>query len=222
MKYDILLAAAVLFIIVLIYLGYRYLPQKRIFYIFAVIVLISFGSAVLFSSRYLQKNNITEEQKTQILSEQPFFVTWYESYKQDVENIDHIWTQYNNTLDKFSQNEIDADTLADNLTKIQQDSDKLKADLETALPPQELSDANYRLSYDILEKTRQYLAAQNEAVKASVQVVGTPEFKEKPHDLQYKEIDNVRIMKSPVNLDVAADITSIRDNLILSDISGAN
>jgi hypothetical protein len=219
MNYIFLLAVTFLLIIVLLYAGYRYLPQKRIFCIFAAIVLVCVSSIIWFSSRYPQQSKVTDSQKMQILSEQPFFVTWYESYKQNIDDIDRVWSRYNNNLNRFSQDDVSLRVLTENLIKNQADIISLQKKLATALPPQELSDTNYKLSYDVLEKTRSYLAAQSETITASVQLLQSPEFLNQPRDIQYKQLDNIRILKSPVNLNISPDISSIRDNLILPDLS---
>lgn len=218
MKYSLLLAGIGIFIVVLLYVGYCYLPQRRVFYLFTAIILISTGIIFSFWHGQTKQNVMTEAQKTQILSEQPFFVTWYEEYKQYLEDIDRIWTRYNNTLEDFSKEKIDPDELQQDLVKIQTDSDKLQGKMKDALPPQELSDENYKLSYAVLEETRQYMAAQNDTIKKTLQAVMTPEFRANAFELQRKEIDNIRILNSPVNLNIAGDILTIRDNLSLPDL----
>ncbi|MDQ0203473.1 hypothetical protein [Pectinatus haikarae] len=218
MKHDLFFAGIGMFIVILLFAGYRYLPQRRVFYLFTAIVLCGTGAVFLFWNGQTQNNNMTEEQRMQILSEQPFFITWYEEYKQYVEEIDRIWMRYNNALDEFSAQKISMEDMNTDLLKIQADSDELRNELEKKLPPQELSDENYRLVYEVLEKTRQYLAAENSTIKMTVQMMQIPQFKMKAVEEQYRELDNIRILNSPVNLNAAGDISSVRDNLSLPDL----
>ncbi|WP_196594402.1 hypothetical protein [Pectinatus sottacetonis] len=216
MNFDFLLAGIILFVIILIYAGYFYLPQRRVFYIFCAIIIVSVVSTIGFWHIYQRGTGMTEKQKMQILSEQPFFVTWYEAYKQDVEKIDRIWAQYNNIISDFQQDKISVSVMRSKMVKVENESNLLVKKMGISLPPKELSDKNYRISYDILEKTRHYLGKQNKIIKRTVDIINEKGFTREAHDVQYKKIDNMRILYAPVNLYIASDISQIRDDLSLS------
>lgn len=208
---------AAVFIATLLYAGWCRLQPRRVFYLFAAIILIC--TAVIFSFWNGQKQNTaTEQQRMQILSEQSFFITWYENYKHSVEDIDRVWTKYNSIIEDFSDKKISPAKLQQELMKNQKEALQLQEEIKNALPPQELSDNNYKLCYNVLEKTREYLAVQIDTINKTVQFVSMPDFQAKQPQEQRQGIDNIRILSAPANLNIASEISAVRDSLNLPDL----
>lgn len=216
MEYSFAFWSLIAFAVILLIMGYRYLPQKRIFYIFGIIILGSLFCIVFFWHPQ-QKKSLTEQQKMQIFSEQSFFVTWYEDYKKYINDADHIWSRYNNIIDEFHDDQISLALAKNEISKLNHDSDELQKKMQTALPPKGLSDINYNLVYAVLNKTKQYTAEQNKTIKLTSQTILADKFIEQQHDMQYEQMDNIRILNAPVELNIASDINTIKNNLSLEN-----
>ena len=92
---NILLAIAVMIIIIIAsYLADRKYPTKRIFIIPCGIILLCF--VAVYSSLVIpsSSNSISTEQRLAILNEQPYFITWYNDYKEDINQLDRFATVY--------------------------------------------------------------------------------------------------------------------------------
>ena len=216
MEYSVAFWGMIVFVIILLIAGYYYLPQKKIFYVFSIVILGSLFCIVTFWHPQ-QKKALTEQQKMQIFSEQSFFVTWYEEYKKYINDANYIWSRYNDIIDGFDERQINLELAKTELFKLEHDSDELQKKMQIALPPKGLSDINYNLVYAVLKKTKQYTDEQNKTIKLPSQAIITKEFIEQKHDVQYEQMDNIRILNAPVELNIASDINMVKYNLSLEN-----
>ncbi len=211
LKYFIAIAT-----IAVLYAGYRYLPSRRIFMFFSL--LIAGSAAFSFWQLFaMQHDNaaLRQQRQMQILVEQPVFITWYEGYKKEVQKADYIWSCYNDDFAAFNDRQISLEQYKYRLEKLYQKSKSYNLSLAQQLPPNELSDADYKLCYAMLEKLRSYAAKQENVINLSWKAVNAPAFRQKTHDLQYIKLDDIRLRNAPVNLNIASEVITIRDNLTI-------
>lgn len=218
MRYSLFSVVLLIFVIILLYTGYRYLPRKRIFYLLTAIIIFSCSIILYYANLQSHQNIITEEQKIQILQEQPVFMTWYESYKALLEENDRTWVKYNNLVENFNGGTISLIKFQTDIAKNKNDAEGIYKKLQPELPPQDLSDINYKLCYDILEKTRSYVAAQISVQQRTAELINGQDFAGQAPSQQQEELNNIYILNAPVNLNVAQEIATIRDNLSLPNL----
>lgn len=150
---NILLAIAVMIIIIIAsYLADRKYPTKRIFIIPCGIILLCF--VAVYSSLVIpsSSNSISTEQRLAILNEQPYFITWYNDYKEDINQLDRFATVYHKIISNYENQSISATEALSQLQRLYDETNAFNNSLQDALPPSELSQNNYTLVYNILEK----------------------------------------------------------------------
>ena len=106
---NILLAIAVMIVIIIAsYLADRKYPTKRIFIIPCGIILLCF--VAVYSSLVIpsSSNSISTEQRLAILNEQPYFITWYNDYKEDINQLDRFATVYHKIISNYENQSISA------------------------------------------------------------------------------------------------------------------
>ena len=152
---NILLAIAVMIVIIIAsYLADRKYPTKRIFIIPCGIILLCF--VAVYSSLVIpsSSNSISTEQRLAILNEQPYFITWYNDYKEDINQLDRFATVYHKIISNYENQSISATEALSQLQRLYDETNAFNNSLQDALPPSELSQNNYTLVYNILEKTQ--------------------------------------------------------------------
>ena len=97
-----------------------------------------------------------------ILNEQPYFITWYNDYKEDINQLDRFATVYHKIISNYENQSISATEALSQLQRYMMKQMLFNNSLQDALPPSELSQNNYTLVYNILEKTRVYSYKLNE------------------------------------------------------------
>lgn len=216
MRYIAAAGAAVL-VIALSYLADRRYPAKRIYIIPAGIILLCSIAAALSWAAPGRAVVLSEEQRLAILNEQPYFITWYNEYKQTVVHLDRSCTSYHKIIGGYEDGTLSADEAAGRLDALYADTNKFDQNLQKELPPSELSQHNYTLVYEILEKTRIHSYKINETVRQSSIIIRQGSA----GGLDKKDIVNnlsrVYALEGPIILDISAEVTQLKTNLTLTD-----
>lgn len=216
MRYIAAAGAAVL-VIALSYLADRRYPAKRIYIIPAGIILLCSIAAAMSWAAPGRAVVLSEEQRLAILNEQPYFITWYNGYKQTVEQLDRSCSSYQKITSGYEDGTLSADDAVSRLNALYADTNKFDQNLQKELPPSELSQHNYTLVYEILEKTRIYSYKINETVRQSSIIISQGNA----GGLDKKDIVNnlsrIYALEGPIILDISAEVTQLKTNLTLTD-----
>ena len=163
---NILLAIAVMIVIIIAsYLADRKYPTKRIFIIPCGIILLCF--VAVYSSLVIpsSSNSISTEQRLAILNEQPYFITWYNDYKEDINQLDRFATVYHKIISNYENQSISATEALSQLQRYMMKQMLLIIHYKMLYRQVNYHKTIITLVYNILEKTRVYSYKLNETVR---------------------------------------------------------
>lgn len=215
---NILLAIAVMIVIIIAsYLADRKYPTKRIFIIPCGIILLCF--VAVYSSLVIpsSSNSISIEQRLAILNEQPYFITWYNDYKEDINQLDRFATVYHKIISNYENQSISATEALSQLQRLYDETNAFNNSLQDALPPSELSQNNYTLVYNILEKTRVYSYKLNETVRQSIVIINEGTYNQIEHKDIVNNLNRIYAIEAPIMLDINNEVSQIKDNLTIPE-----
>ena len=211
--------ATIMLILIIIasYLADRKYPRKRIYIIPTGVILLC---SVLFYISWLTPptpKQISEQQRIDILKEQPYFITWYNSHKETIIQIDRYTSSYHKIIDSYKKDEITAQEASKRLQTLYADSSNFDKSLQTQLPPTELSQNNYTLVYNILEKTRVYSYKINEVTRQSINIINEGVENDFDKSSIVNNLTRIYLLQGPVNLDINGDVVQLKDNLTIDE-----
>ena len=215
---NILLAIAVMIVIIVAsYLADRKYPTKRIFIIPCGIILLCF--VAVYSSLVIpsSSNSISTEQRLAILNEQPYFITWYNDYKEDINQLDRFATVYHKIISNYENQSISATEALSQLQRLYDETNDFNNSFQDALPPSELSQNNYTLVYNILEKTRVYSYKLNETVRQSIVIINEGTYNQIEHKDIVNNLNRIYAIEAPIMLDINNEVSQIKDNLTIPE-----
>lgn len=207
-----------IFIIIASYLADRKYPTKRIFIIPCGIILLC--SVVVYTSWMMpvsNSNSISEEQRIAILNEQPYFITWYNDYKENINQLDRFAIIYHKIITNYENQTISASDTLEQLQRLYNETNTFNNSLQDALPPNELSQTNYTLVYNILEKTRVYSYKLNETTRQSIAIINEGTYNQISHGDIVNNLNRIYIIEAPTILDINAEVSQIKDNLTVPE-----
>lgn len=207
-----------IFIIIASYLADRKYPTKRIFIIPCGIILLC--SVVVYTSWMMpvsNSNSISEEQRIAILNEQPYFITWYNDYKENINQLDRFAIIYHKIITNYENQTISASDALEQLQRLYDETNTFNNSLQDALPPNELSQTNYTLVYNILEKTRVYSYKLNETTRQSIAIINEGTYNQISHGDIVNNLNRIYIIEAPTILDINAEVSQIKDNLTIPE-----
>lgn len=207
-----------IFIIIASYLADRKYPTKRIFIIPCGIILLC--SVVVYTSWMMpvsNSNSISEEQRIAILNEQPYFITWYNDYKENINQLDRFAIIYHKIITNYENQTISASDALEQLQRLYNETNTFNNSLQDALPPNELSQTNYTLVYNILEKTRVYSYKLNETTRQSIAIINEGTYNQISHGDIVNNLNRIYIIEAPTILDINAEVSQIKDNLTVPE-----
>lgn len=207
-----------IFIIIASYLADRKYPTKRIFIIPCGIILLC--SVVVYTSWMMpvsNSNSISEEQRIAILNEQPYFITWYNDYKENINQLDRFAIIYHKIITNYENQTISASDALEQLQRLYDETNTFNNSLQDALPPNELSQTNYTLVYNILEKTRVYSYKLNETTRQSIAIINEGTYNQISHGDIVNNLNRIYIIEAPTILDINAEVSQIKDNLTVPE-----
>lgn len=203
-------------ILFLLYLLYRYLPNRRIFALFCL-TLAGSAAFAFYSYQKPAETAISEADKYEIQQQQQIFGKWYESYKKEIDQLDHNWQQYHNILENFKEDNISIQTAYVRLTQLEKESAAAHERITQLTPPLELNSANYDLVTAILKKTEAYANAQYLTISKTKTSADPAQLLTDDQEEQSRILEEIMIRESPTRLFTAAEISALRDNLSIPD-----
>lgn len=213
------LIAAIMMVLIIIasYLLDRKYPRKRAYIIPTGVTLLC---AVLIYISWLtppEQPQITQEERIAILNEQPYFITWYNHHKETISQIDRYCTSYHKIIASYKQNEISAKDAATRLQSLYAESSAFDKNLQEQLPPTELSQNNYTIAYDILEKTRVYSYKLNEVIRQSGEVINEGTNSNLDKSAIVTNLNRIYLLQGPIILDINGDVAQLKSNLTIDE-----
>lgn len=215
---NFLLAVIIMILIIIAsYLADRKYPRKRIFIIPTGIICLC--TVVIYTSWITPKAPITisNEQRIAILNEQPYFITWYNEYKESINQLDRFASIYHKIITNYENKIISADEAIEQLQRLYGETDKFNTNLQDKLPPTELSQNNYIIVYNVLEKTRIYSYKLNETTRQSLVIIQEGTVNQISQKDIVNNLNRVYTIEAPIILDINSEISQIKDNLTLPE-----
>lgn len=200
---------------VILILLYRFLPNRKIFVYFCVLMIFVFGASAFFQYKRSEQQMITREQIEEIRAQQQIFADWYAAYQKDIEQLDRNWQLYHNLVETLKTAEIYEYATYEQLKELEWAAiDEQVKIYKLAVPP-ELDAESHELLAQVIHKTKLYADAQVKTISA-VCLAANPEGVEN-FDLQAlnKRIKDITIRESPAGLFTAGEISTIRDKLVV-------
>ena len=213
----LIIAILMLGIIAVSYLADRKYPRFRIYIIPATIIVLCSIVGIASWLAPSNFNRISEEQRLTILNEQPYFITWYNEHKKNIEQLDRYCTMYHKIITEYEDNIITADVAVDRLSNLYNSCDKFDKSIQDMLPPAELSKINYTLTYEILEKTRIYSYKTKETTRQSIDIIreGMAQNLEKKDVVN--NLNRIYAIEGPIILDINTEVNQLKNNLTPSE-----
>lgn len=210
-------AVIMVLIIIASYLADRRYPQKRMYIIPCGIILLC--SAAVFTSWTTPSytSPISKEQRIAILNEQPYFITWYNQHKETINKLDRFCINYHKIIDDYQNDIISTDEALERLQRLYAESDKFNQSLTELLPPTELSQNNYTLVYQILEKTRIYSYKINETTRQSIDILTQSRDEQLDKEVTLNNLTRIYAIEGPIMLDINNEVAQVKDNLTLPE-----
>ena len=210
-------AGVMVLIIVLSYIADRKYPHVRIYIIPTGIILLCSVVAAVSWLTPARPAVLSEQQRLAVLNEQPYFITWYNDYKQTVAQLDRYCVSYHKIIGSYESGSLSAEETKERLNDLYVQTAKFDQQLQQTLPPSELSQHNYTLVYEILEKTRVYSYKINETTRQSISILD--EGINSGLDKQYivNNLTRIYALEGPLLLDINGEVTQLKHNLTLSE-----
>ena len=209
----VFLALAILLLVLL----YRYLPSKRVFCFFCLTLALAGLISYTFWQHPRQPSGISEEERYDIMQQQQIFAAWYGTYQKQLKQLDHNWRWYHQILEDFKEDNISIQTTNVRLKQLEEEEKLLTSAIAGNTPPLELHDACYDLAAAILQKTKDYAAAQQNAITLT-RAASEPKFlPSDDQEEQSRALQTVMEKESPVALFTASEITQIQALLFVPE-----
>ena len=209
------LAALAVGLLLLFFLR-RYFPNRRIFFVFAAVILAA-AAFSFFSTEPPPRPAISPEERSHIIAQQQIIAEWYTEHQRLIGDLDHNWQQYHRTLTEFDADDISIETAYERLTELDAAAAEEEARVRKMEPPKALDRVNYDLVAVILSKTRAYAAAQRQAIHLTAAAADPQHLTSDVQEEQSRRLRQVMITESPAGLFTAAELTALRENLILPE-----
>lgn len=213
------LIAAIMMVLIIIasYLLDRKYPRRRAYIIPTGVTLLC---AVLIYISWLtppEQPQISQEQRIAILNEQPYFITWYNEHKETISQLDRYCSSYQKIIANYKQDKISAQDASNRLQELYAQSNDFDQNLQKQLPPTELSQNNYTLVYDILEKTRVYSYKINEVIRQSNHVIDEGIKNDVDKNDIVTNLNRIYLLQGPIILDINGDVAQLKTNLTIDE-----
>lgn len=194
---------------------YRFLPNRKIFIYFCVLMILVFGASAFFQYKRSEQQMITREQIEEIRAQQQIFAEWYAAYQKDIEQLDRNWQLYYNLVETLRMAEIYEYSTYEQLNELEWAAIDEQVKIYNLKIPPELDAESHELLAQVIHKTKIYADAQVKVISA-VRLAANPEGVEN-FDLAAlnKKIKDITIREAPAGLFTAAEISAIRDKLVV-------
>ena len=204
-------------IVLLIFIAYRLCPNRKIFAIFTVIMLLASGALIFYHAQPSAPEPLSPEERAERVAQQELVVDWFLTYQTYLERLDHNWQQYHRILSDFDADVISIQTAHDRLSALEKSSRTLAADAEKLEPPGELKEANYDLATSIFIKVKNYANAQHHAIEMTAQAADPEHQPSEVQEEQSRRLRETMIRESPAGLFTGAEIAALRDHVEIKE-----
>ena len=200
---------------VILILLYRFLPNRKVFMYFCVLMIFVFGVSSFLQYKRNEQQMITREQIEEIREQQQIFAEWYASYQKDIEQLDRNWQLYYNLVETLKTAEIYEYSTYEQLNELEWAAVDEQVKIYNLKIPPELDAESHELLARVIQKTKIYSDAQVKVI-SSVRIAANPEGVEN-FDLEAlnKKIKDITIREAPAGLFTATEISAIRDKLVV-------
>lgn len=213
----IVFIAAILICLLLLLVLYRNLPNKKVFYGFCLILLLTIGAigqSLIFQPETEPPSEIALRR---IAVQQQIFDDWYTSYKKQLDNLDYNWSQCQSIVSDYHNDNISLNTAYTRLNLLEHQSQVTLQELEKLAPPVSLDDANYDLAASLLNKTIAYSEKQLSAITALKATANPAHANADNHEAESRILRETMLRNGPDALFTASEINSIRQNLTVPE-----
>lgn len=201
---------------VLLYLLYRYIPRRNIFYCFCL-TLVAVAALAYIARSPEPEPTLTAEQRAAIITQQQLFAAWYEDYQRDLTELDRNWQWYHQILEDFKADNISIQTTYIRLRQLDLDSQALKERIASRPVPTTLDDVCYDNVASLIAKTNAYADAQYKTIALTKAAADPARLTTDDQPEQSRLLQMVMIRESPVGLYTAGEIIAIRNHLKIDE-----
>lgn len=210
---EIFLAIATIISLAILY---KFLPNRKIFIYFCLSLLIVFTIAGLIARSQQPQQTINEAERLVLQQQQQAFTNWYGEYQKDIDQLDRQWQQYHNIIENFTAEDMDIDTLYEQLADLENEAHIEQVHIYTLKVPPETGEQCSQLIDSILKKTQRYADAQIQTIAMSKAVINTESFNNATHEEQVHLFQDIIIRDAPIGLFTANEISAILNYFALS------
>ena len=124
---------------------------------------------------------------------------------------------YHKIISNYENQSISATEALSQLQRLYDETNAFNNSLQDALPPSELSQNNYTLVYNILEKTRVYSYKLNETIRQSIVIINEGTYNQIEHKDIVNNLNRIYAIEAPIMLDINSEVSQIKDNLTIPE-----
>ena len=213
----IIFIAAVLICLLLLLVLYRNLPNKKIFYGFCLVLALTIGAIAQSLIFHSDAEPPSEIALRRIAVQQQIFDDWYTSYKKQIDNLDYNWSQCQNIVNDYHNDNISLNTAYTRLNLLEHQAQVTQQELEKLSPPVSLDDANYDLAASLLNKTLAYSTKQLSAIAALKTDANPANLDTNDHEAESRILRETMLRNGPDALFTAAETNQLRQNLTVPE-----
>lgn len=190
---------------------YRFLPNRKLFLYFCLSLVMMFFAGAFVGLQLQSEPSIDEEQRSERLQQEKFFIEWYGQYQKDIEQLDRNWQSYHSIVDGYKENRSNLDNTYERLRELEREVLIEQVHIHTLRVPAEVGSECGELLSEVVRKTQSYVDAQTKTISLSKNAAN-PEFItfEDRNEIN-RRLQDIMIRESPVGLFTANEISAIRD-----------
>ena len=194
---------------------YRFFPRKKVFVYFCILLLMIFSISAFWNNRQVEKEKISREQIELMQKQEKIFIDWYADYQKNIDALDRNWQSYYDIAETLKTSEIYEEITYEQILELESEVIAEQIKIHNLQVPVELEDDCKIILSEVIRKTQNYSDAQAKVVTSLKQISNPETVKDLP-DLN-KKIKDITIRESPAGLFTAAEISAIRDKLIVPE-----
>ncbi len=209
---NIILSIIVLGALVILY---RNISSRKLFVYFCLLLGLMFIAGAVVGMQTRSDTSIDEEQRSELLRQEKFFIDWYSQYQKDIEQLDRNWQLYHSIVENYNDEKTDLANTYERLQKLEREVLDEQIRIHTLEPPSELDAQCRELVGSVIRKTQLYVDAQIRTISMTKDAAN-PSLPE-AHDELSRRFQDIMIRESPVGLFTATEISALRDYFALDN-----
>lgn len=192
---------------------YIFLPNRKIFKYFCATFAIVFCVSAFIRFQHARQEIVSRAQIEEIRQQQQIFSEWYAAYQKDIEHLDRNWQLYHSLVENLKTADIYEFSTYERLSDLEADALDEQTHIHALKIPDGLNSECAALLEEIIRKTQSYVDAQTKTISA-VKAAANPDVVANLNALN-RRIKDITIRESPAGLFTAAEVSAIRDLLIV-------